>query len=291
MAISEKIELLGKGLYGEDIPSILTLKSIPTASELDYVGGEDFQATMLDVIFPKAIEEQIPFRQLLEIDFQWICRCLRILNYGPYITTNAIYCPDCDQISRGEYQVDLRTVDVKTLPAGFTNNIVVSKNEFIHFDGDITLKLLTIQEAMNAAKDTLFVDSNGDTNIALARLCYMIKSIKGNSRISPADAKFTLQNKLSDADYKVLKTVSTELTDFGLRAGGSTGCPKCHSRDAAYVALVDDRFFRPTLGDLRAWKADRNAEESGRPANTDSLGRGGAENVPAVTTTAVRANN
>jgi len=282
MAISEKIELLGKGLYGADIPGVLTLKSIPTASELDYVGGEDFQATMLDIIFPKAIEEQIPFRQLLEIDFQWICRCLRILNYGPYITTNAIYCPDCDQISRGEYQVDLRTVEVKTLPAGFTNNIVISKDEFIHFDGDISLKLLTIQEAMNAAKDPLFTDSNGDTNMALARLCYMVKSIKGNSKITPTEAKFTIQNKLSDADYKILKTIASDLTDYGLRAGGSTGCPKCHSKNAAYVALVDDRFFRPTVGDLRAWKADKNAQDDGRSSDANSLSGGGTENLPGI---------
>ena len=34
MAISEKITLLGKGLY-KDIPDVLTLKAIPTASELD----------------------------------------------------------------------------------------------------------------------------------------------------------------------------------------------------------------------------------------------------------------
>ena len=34
MAISEKIELLGKGLYN-GIPDELTLTSIPTASELE----------------------------------------------------------------------------------------------------------------------------------------------------------------------------------------------------------------------------------------------------------------
>ena len=80
MAISEKIELLGKGLYGGEIPDILTLKNIPTSSELDYVGGEDFIATMLDVIFPKAIEEQIDFHKLLEIDFHWIFQFLLWLN-------------------------------------------------------------------------------------------------------------------------------------------------------------------------------------------------------------------
>ena len=45
--IAEKIELLGKGLY-TDIPDQLTLKAIPTVSELDYVGSEDFEAMMTD---------------------------------------------------------------------------------------------------------------------------------------------------------------------------------------------------------------------------------------------------
>lgn len=81
--VSERIELLGKGLY-KDIPDILTLKSIPTASELDYVGSEDFERTMIDKILPAAVEESINFNNLLEIDYFWVCRCLRILNYGPY---------------------------------------------------------------------------------------------------------------------------------------------------------------------------------------------------------------
>ena len=278
MAISEKIELLGKGLY-QDIPDVLTLKGIPTASELDYVGGEDFQTTMLDIILPKAVEEKINFRQLLEIDFQWICRCLRIINYGPYFTTNTIYCPSCDQISHGEYQVDLRSVDVKTLPADFKNEVVITKDEFIDFDGDISLHLPTIQEMMNAEKDSLFVDSKGDRNNELARLCYMVKSIKGNSKLNPTEVKFTLQNKLSSADFFVLKTRARELTDYGLRAGGKTICPKCHSGEAAYVALVDDRFFRPTLGNLRTWKADRNAEKSGRSSNADSKSGQSADDI------------
>lgn len=266
MAISEKITLLGKGLY-KNIPDVLTLKAIPTASELDYVGGEDFQTTMLDNIFPVAIEEKCNFRELLEIDFQWICRCLRILNYGPYHTTNAIFCPDCDEVSHGEHQVDLRSIDVKTLPEGFTNAITISKDEFIDFDGDIVLHLPTIQDSMNAAKDPLFKDANGDTNIQLARLCYMIKSIKGNSKLTTVEIKYEIQKNLSSADFFVLRTRANELTDYGLRAGGTTICPKCKSRNAAFVALVDDRFFRPTLGNLRAWKADRNAEKSGKSEN------------------------
>ena len=101
MAISETIELLGKGCYKNNIPDTITLTSIPTASELDYVGSEDFEQVMLDNILPKAVKEDIPFRELLEIDFQWICRCLRILNYGPYHTTNAILCDQCGQTSFG----------------------------------------------------------------------------------------------------------------------------------------------------------------------------------------------
>ena len=272
MAISEKIELLGKGLY-TDIPDVLTLKNIPTASELDYVGGEDFVATMLDIIFPVAIEEKISFRNLLEIDFQWICRCLRILNYGPFYTTNAIYCSDCDQVSRGTYQVDLRTVDVKPLPADFKNSIVISKDEFIDFEEDITLHLPTIQDVINANKDPLFKDVNGDTNRNFARLCYMVSAIGHNTKVSIPDIRLTIQNKLSSADFIILRNRATELTDFGLRAGGKTMCPKCKSRDGAYIALVDDRFFRPTLGDLRAWKSDRLAQKSSGSQDTDSIGR------------------
>lgn len=273
MAISEKITLLGAGLYN-GIPDVLTLKGIPTASELDYVGGEDFQATMLDIIFPKAIEEQCNFRDLLEIDFQWICRCLRMLNYGPYYTTNAIYCPDCDQISHGEYSVDLRSVAVKTLPAGFTNSIVISKDEFVDFNEDVVIQLPTIQDMMNANKDTLFVDDSGDINAPLARLCYMIKSIGNKSKMTILDKKYAIQNNMISADFHILKTRATELSDYGLRAGGKTVCPKCHSHEAAFVALVDDRFFRPTMGDLRAWKADRNAENTSKPADTNGASGG-----------------
>ena len=51
MSISEKIQLLGKDVY-TDIPGELTLKSIPTGSELDYVGAEDFDEVMLTKILP-----------------------------------------------------------------------------------------------------------------------------------------------------------------------------------------------------------------------------------------------
>lgn len=283
MAISEKIELLGKGLY-KDIPDVLTLKALPTASELDYVGGEDFYATMLDTIFPQAIEEQFNYRNLLEIDFHWICRCLRMLNYGYYYTTNNIFCYDCRQISHGEYQVDLRTIEVKALPAGFANKMTIPKSEFIDFDGDIVISLPTIQDIINADKDTLFVDKNGDPNRDLSRVCYMIKSIKGNSLMAVPEIKYAVQHDLSPADFYVLKNRANELTDYGLRAGGSTVCPKCHSPHGGFMALIDDRFFRPTLGDLRSWKADRNAEVANKSASPTSVSGGGMEIFPANAT-------
>lgn len=258
--ISEKIQLLGKGLY-TDIPDELTLTSIPTASELDYVGSEDFEATMLDKILPQAVAEKINFRNLLEIDFQWVCRCLRILNYGPYHTTNAIFCSDCGKTSYGEYRVDLQTIECKPLPEGFTNEIKVSKDSFLDFEGDIVLKLPTIQDTMNAYKDKAFINEKGRVNRELARMCYMIKSIKGKKNLTPIEIKMLIQKELSSADYIILKDEVANLTDYGLRAGGSTVCPKCHSRDAAFIALVDDRFLRPTLGDLREWKHHRSSRE------------------------------
>lgn len=256
MAISEKIELLGKGVY-KDIPGELTLLDLPTVSELDYVGGEDFEATMLDKIFPRAIKEEIDFRQLLEIDFQWICRCLRLLNFGPYYTTNAIFCSDCGKQSYGEYRVNLNTVGCKPLPEGFTNDIAIDKGSFLDFDGTIKLRLPTIQQAMNAYKDKAFQTAEGKVNRELARICYMITSIKNKSNLTPVEIKLMIQNELSAADYIVLKNEVNALTDYGLRAGGSAQCPKCGSKSAAFIALTDDRFLRPTLGDLREWKHNR----------------------------------
>lgn len=256
MAITEKIELLGAGLY-KDIPGTLTLSSIPTASELDYVGSEDFDKTMVEVILPKAVEEKIDFKQLLEIDYQWICRCLRILNYGPFFTTNAIFCDKCGKVSYGEYRVNLETIDCKPLPPDFVNDIVISKDEFLDFDGDVHIKLPTIQQMLNAEKDKAFKRSDGTTNTELARMCYMITSIKGNSTATPIEIKMMIQNEFSSADYILLNNIIKELTDYGLRIGGRTTCPKCGDTDAAFIALVDDKFFRPTVGDLREWKNSR----------------------------------
>lgn len=257
MAISEKIELLGKSLY-KDIPDVLTLKSIPTISELDYVGSEDYDKTMLEKIFPAAIEEKADFRQLLEIDYYWICRCLRFLNYGPYYTTNVIFCDKCGAVS-GEHRVNLTSVECKPLPDGFTNRIVIPRDSFLDFEGEVVLKLLTIQDILNARQDKQFLWPDGTINKALARICYMVKSIKGQDNLTPVDVRVMIEKEFSSADYKLLRDEVSRLTDFGLRAGGSTRCPKCRSEGASFVALMDDRFLRPTVGDLREWKHDRNS--------------------------------
>lgn len=257
MAITETIELLGKGLY-KDIPDVLTLQNLPTSSELDYVGSEDFEATMLEKILPQAVVEDIDFKQLLEIDFQWICRCLRILNYGPYHTTNTIFCTNCGKTSYGEYSVNLQTVGCKPLPEGFVNDIVVSKDEFIDFNGDIHIKLPTIQNMLNAYKDKAFQTADGKVNRELARICYMITSVGNDKNLTPVEIKLKIVNKLSAADYHILREIVSDVTDYGLRAGGKCQCPKCGDTEAAFLALVDDKFFRPSLGDLRKWKNDRS---------------------------------
>ena len=256
--VSETIELLGKNIY-TDIPGKLTLKSFPTTTELDYVGSEDFEKTMLEDIFPKCIEEQVNFSHLLEIDFQWICRGFRFLNYGPYYTTNMILCDNCGTV-RGEYQVDLRSVDCKTLPDDFTGDIVVKKDELIDYQKDVHFHLLTIQEAMDLRKDKLFFTKDGTSNTQYARLCYSISGFGngGKESINALSAKLEIEKNMSPADLKVLMSVSNDLTDYGLRGGGRCACPQCHSKGAAFIALADDRFFRPTVGDLREGRNDRN---------------------------------
>ena len=257
-AMTEQLELLGKDLY-KSTPGVITIRQLPTSSELEYVGSEDFDKVMLEKILPTAIEETVDFEELLEIDYQWILRCLRILNYGPYHTTNSIFCSDCGKANYGEYRVNLNTVECKPLPDGFVNDIVVTADEFIDFDGDIHLKLPTIRSMMNAMKDKAFQRADGTINRGFARLCYMIKSVKDKTGLTPVEIKLLIQNELSSADFIILEEVASNLVDYGLRAGGHCVCPNCGSKNGAFLALIDDKFFRPTLGDLREWKHDRRA--------------------------------
>jgi len=254
--ISEKVELLGKGLYTNDIPGTLTISSVPTVSELDYVGSDDFDATMLDKILPEAVKEQINFRNLLEIDYNWLLRCLRILNYGPYYTTNAIWCKECG-VSYGEFEVNLKTIECKPIPDGIKDRLIVKRDEFLDFCGDVTFRLPAVQHLITAYADTSFKDSSGKVNGDFAKLCYMITSISGKKNLTPFEIGQIIRKEFSSADYLLLKDTANGLTDYGLRAGGTTQCPKCGSMKASFVALAGDRFFRPTLGNLRKWRMDK----------------------------------
>ena len=256
MTISEKVQLLGAGLYS-DIPSELTLHSITTGSELNYVGAEDFDDVMLTKILPQCIEEDIDPKNLLELDYYWILRCLRFINYGPYINVGAIFCTQCEETSKGEYLVDLRSVGCKPLPNGFINEIAIHKDEFLDFNEDIVVALPTIRDILNARKDKQFQDAFGNVNRDFARICYMIKSIGGHS-MDPVGIRLKLQKDLSPADYIILNETVQDLTDYGLRAGGRAKCPKCGNNDAAFVAFIDERFFRPSVAALREWRNNRD---------------------------------
>lgn len=260
-SISEKLQLLGHDVY-TDIPAEITLKSLPTISELDYAGAEDYDTVMLDKILPQAVEEKINFRQLLEIDYQWVLRCLRILNYGPYYTTNRLFCDECHSVSSGEYQVNLNTVECKPLPEKFVNKILIKKDEFIDFSEDIVVSLPTISQILAAMEDKAFKMADGRTNRELARICYMIKTIGMNTFQNPVEVMLYIKNNMSAADYVILKDAVFSRTDYGLRTGGYAQCPKCGSTKAAFIVLANDRFFRPTLRDLRKWKYDRSQGEA-----------------------------
>lgn len=262
--LSEKTELLSKGLY-KDIPDVITLKSLPTSSELEFVGSEDFDKTMLDVIFPQAIEEKFDYYNLFELDYQWICRCLRILNYGPYYTTNNVFCGECGQLSTGEFQADFRTVEAKPIPEGFKNDITIKADDFIDFESEVKIKLLTMRETLSAYNDPAFKMKSGKVNRELARICYMITKVGNKTGLTPIEVKTLVLRDMSSADYIILKDRVTDLTDYGLRAGGTITCPKCGSRTASYIALVDDRFFRPSVGDLKQWRNDRRSGGNENP--------------------------
>ena len=255
--MTEKIELLCKGLY-KGIPDVLTLKNLPTVSELEQVGAEDFDKTMIESILPQAVEENINFYDLYEMDYQWICRCLRILNYGPYYTTDRIMCPDCGKISWGEYVVNLNTIECKPLPEDFKNPVVIKKEQFIDQKHDVEITLPTIKQILNAYDDKAFQNKAGEPNRELAKICYTVRSICGKTGVTPLEVKMLIQNNFTAADYILLKNTVYDATNYGLRAGGVAQCPKCQSNNATFIAFADDRFFRPTVGDLLAWKADKN---------------------------------
>lgn len=270
MALTEQVELLGKGLYGGKIPDILTITAIPTVSELDYVSAEDFDKTMINSILPKCVEEKhIDFGNLLEIDYHWLLRCLRILNYGPYISTNLILCPTCGTLN-GDYQCNLYNVDCITLPDGFKGTVTIPRDSFIDFNGDVQLRLLTIQEALNAEKDMAF-NYNDKKNLELARYCYMIKKLGNVENVPPVEMKLAIERELSRADYLLLGNLIREHTDFGLRAGGICTCPKC-GEEARFLTFINERYFRPSMADLTRWKEDRNRgrteNSSGSKTNT-----------------------
>lgn len=258
MALTEQIELLGKNMYNGEIPNMLTLQAIPTVSELEYISAEDFDTTMLTKILPQAIKENIDTTKLLEVDYQWILRCLRILNYGPYFTTNTLFCGHCGKVHYGEYQVNLTSVGCKPIPDNFTGHVTLTEDEFLDYNGTVSIKLLTMSAVLNAYKDTVFKTSSGKQDKTLARMCYMITQANNTTNLTPLEAKLFIENELSSADYMILKERVSELTDYGLRGGGTCTCPVCGGGEASFIAMTDDRYFRPTLGDLREWKRNRS---------------------------------
>lgn len=271
MSLSERVQLLGAGLY-TDIPDELTLTSIPTVSELDYVGNEDFDKTMLDSILPKAVAEKINFRDLLEIDYEWICRCLRMLNYGPYFTSNLILCPKCGDATKGrEQQVDLRTISCKPLPPKFVNDLCIPADQFIDYGKDVHFRLITIGRLLEQNNDRAFQLPDGTVNSRLARACYGITSMGGQTGMTPLEIKLEISKNMSPADYLILTDEIARQSDYGLRAAGSTTCPICGNKDAAFLALASDKFFRPTVGDLREWakhRSERGVEDLQRYTET-----------------------
>lgn len=262
MAVTEKIELMGTPYYDGAMPDVLTLTELPTASELDYVSAEDFNGTMLDDILPGCIEEDIDPKRLLDLDYYWVLRALRIMNYGPYIDVSRIFCPDCNQITDGQFQCDVRTIEAKPLPEDIDKRLRISKDEFIGFDKDIDLKLLTIQDVLNYNKDKQFRDALDRLDGAFARMCYSIKAI-GGIPADPVSARHTIKSEMGPADYRILKEITGELTDFGLRRSGHCQCPACKSNNARFFAFVDDEFFRPSLENLRRWRRDTAGGQGG----------------------------
>lgn len=267
--LSEKVVLIARDAYST-IPNELNVNAVPTATELEYVGAEDFDKAMVNDVLPKVVDdsEGMDFSELYDFDYDWLCRCLRLKSYGPYFTTNRIFCPDCNDVHRGEYQVDLRSVPITPMPKGFVNDLTVDAEEFIDCKDRISFKLLTVKDKMHIDQDTMFDRSDGTKNLSLARLCYQIKSIGNQKDMTPLDVRQYITKKMSAADYEILKDCVAKLTNFGMHVMGYTACPVCGSKNAYYIALQQDKFFRPSVGDIKQYKsAIRSGDWKKLPGN------------------------
>ena len=259
--MTEQVSLMGAGLY-DGIPDTITISELPTASELDYVAADDFHEVMLTKILPKCIEEDFDPKKLFEFDYYWVLRCLRIMNYGPYVEVGRIFCANCNEYTDGPFQCDVTAVESKPVPPNVRDMLHISRNEFMNFQKDVDLKLLTIQDVLNSRKDKQFQDALGNHDSSFARLCYEITAI-GGIPADPVSTRTTIKSELSPADYRILQAVSRELLDFGLRSGGKVRhtCTNCGSDDGRFFVFVDEQFFRPSLDSLREWRKNRDRRE------------------------------
>lgn len=236
MGLSEKVSLLST--Y-PDIPSVLTISAITTEHELELVSSEDYDRTMIDSIFPKVIKEDIEFYTLLEIDYQWLCRCIRMLSYGNEVTARSIICDDCEAVCQGEYKVDFRYVDCKPLPVGFNNQCKVQTWETFDESIFVRFHLLTIREYLDVL-DTLYLYDN---NAVLSRVCHMIDKVNDIQLDNPVKAKEYILNTMSAAEYQMICNQMLQRADYGLRSYGSIKCPKCKSNNARFLMLPNDIYF------------------------------------------------
>lgn len=249
MSISERVELLAEYT---NTPKVLTVSAISTNLELELVSNEDYDATMLDTILPKVVKESVDFHSLLEIDYQWLCRCIRFLSYGPEVTVRSIICDDCGKYHKGEYKADLRVVSCAPLPNNFHNTFTIHPQEFLDTDiGYVTFHLPTVDEGIQirTACDQYL------NNPVLSKMCVMIDSI-GDSRLTedPKENMDLIFHKFNSADYQILVSLVTQMSDFGLRSYGDIQCPVCRSSHARFFALPNDLYF------TRPWELD--SEES-----------------------------
>ena len=275
--LSESVQLLaGEGFYKTIPTGIVKINAVPTASELEYVSSEDFDSTMVRSILPQVVENgsDIDFTELLVIDYDWLCRCLRMKSYGPFFTTDRIICPDCNKVHRGGYKVDLRNVGINVLPDNFVNSMTVSSDEFIDVKDDFVVKLLTVKDLLAMLKDNAFNRSNGKKSLTLERICYMTKQIGTNQNLTPLDVRSYIRKNVSSADYEILKSCVNDVDNYGLHAMGSVKCPVCGSIEAYFVAMQQDKFFRPAVGDVREFKsAIRSGDWKKLPGNPSNFVR------------------
>jgi hypothetical protein len=245
--MEEKIILPSNGVFYENIPTELTIRSLTTSEEqLLYGSTSD---TTIDRIIANCIVEpkNFPIDELIPADKMFILMKIRIVTYGQDYN-QYVYCPYCSY--EGVMQVDLDTLpceeinDDLKVPLKLT--LKVSKDE-------LELRVLTEKDYKNIksrankmAKKLGIPFSQIEHKLRFAK---QIKAINGRDVDSYEAEKYYQDMHVRDVRYVESALASVKVGYQGML---DCECPSC-KKELTVPFEMTSEFLMPTFQDDDFW--------------------------------------